>query len=402
MSNGYTFYEGNDGTQDNLGTLGYAPGANYDLKSSGAPIDNDEARSVILNSGLPQGSGLVVFDSPDASMDDDWCQIQVLQTLNTAYTIDSFEQNLSNDTIKQTYHKDNGLDGKVSYISVYSPWPVPLNEATILYEGSQADLEPSGLSLDPSTNFLYLVSDNGKLALKDLSNPDTSWIEQSLNYTSKGKTYPYGFESIALVKGNLMLGVEGADDAKDMKYPMILRFNQTSDPQNGNLGSLTGSSWTLEISDLDNNAGMEAMTFVPDQYCPSSWGSSSYYGGFFLVGLQSKPGVIYVYDLPKGNGSAHTVKKAVTSFTTGQVNLKTSDMCFDNGSLYILYDDSFDALQVLTLSKSGVSFTNQTMPPTKNCEGITVNGSTVYLALDQNSNSLNNYVYQLDQFVIPG
>lgn len=398
MTIGYTFYEGDDGTQDNLGTLAYAPGANY---SRDQPIENDEARSVVLSSGMPAGATLVVYDSPSASLNNDWCQIQVKQTLTSAYTVDTFEQDVNNNDIDQNYHYKNGnLNGKISYISVYAPWPVPLSSATILYQGPQSDLEPSGLTLDTATHTLYMVSDNGKLAAKNLNNETSSWIEQTLSYTYQSKSKTYGFECIALVKGDLMLGVEGADEDNGQPYPRILRFDQNNTSSTNPLGTLTGSEWVLEIDDLDDNGGMEAMTFVPDAYCPSSWGSSSYYGGFFLVALQSKPGTVYVYDLPKGSGKSHTVKDYVASFSTDVLNLKSSDMCFDAGKLYILYDDTFDALQVFNLSKDGITLANQTQPPTKNCEGITVNGTTLYLALDQNSNSKDNYVYQLDQFVL--
>lgn len=409
----YTFYEGNNATQDNLGSLNTIPGVNYDLKKSGAPIENDEIRSMVLGKGVQAGAALAVYDSPEASMDDDWCVIQVKQNITDAhgYVIGSFEKDQSNDRIYQNYHKDNGLDGKISYLSIYDPWPVPINQATTLLQISADVFEPSGLTLVTSQTerLLYMVSDNGKLALKNLSQSDSDWVSQSF---SNDGGYPYGFESLTMAKGELMLGVEGADSDKDQKYPTIMRFDQTQTDQAHPLGKLTGSVWELKISGLDDNAGMEAMTFVPDAYCPTAWGQSSYYGGFFLVALQSQPGKIYVYDLPKGSGKKHTVSSPRASFSTGLLNLKASDMSFDQGTLYVLYDDKIDALTTLTLSSAGVSFANQTMPPiwpagtpqagdpVKNCEGIAVSGTTLFLGLDQNDDKLDNYVFQLDQFVL--
>jgi len=411
----HTFYEGNDATKDNLGSISATPGVNYDLKASGAPIQNDEARSVVIGKGVQAGAALAVYDSPNASMSDDWCVIQVKTTITApgGHTVGTFESDTNDDTIYTDYHKDDGLDGKVSYISIYDPWPVPMNEATKLLDASSNDYEPSGLTLVGDS--LYMVSDNGKLSLCSPSATPTRWPSQTLctpTDDTHPKSFPYGFESIDYVKGKLMLGVEGADNARNQRYPMILRFDQTATTTSHPLGQLTGSQWILEIDKLDDNAGMEAMTFVPDAFCPSSWGSSTHYGGLFLVAVQSRPGKIYVYDLPKGSRKSHTIKSYRTSFTTGLSKLELSDMCFDNGTLYVLYDDKIDVLTTLTLSKSGVSFKNQTMPPiwpssmpqggspVKNCEGVAVRGSTLYLGLDQNSSSLRNYVFQFNDFAL--
>lgn len=432
MTAAYTFFEGNKGSQDKLGSIVIEPGRNIDLKDSNAPFDNDEARSVVLNNGVKKGSALVVYDDPKASMNDDWCVIQVKEDINdvNGYTVDSFEQDeTSNDLIYQNYNKKNGLDGKVSYISIYSPWPVdwpipPENNgtnSTTLFnhepsnaKTSNSNLEPSGLTLVGSD--LYMVSDNGGLSKIDLNNISNGWTTQHLT-TSSNKDY--GFESIAYVGDLLMLGVEGADQKKDQPKPQILCFDPTKTSEDEPLGQLTGSSWTLNDEALSNNAGMESMTFVPSSHCPTDWGkpSSTGYGGFFLVSLQTTPTEIQVYDLPIANGADQPFPSAVTTLTSDFLNLKMSDLSFDatTGRLYVLYDGdhgTIDALQIFALSSSGMIFENQTMPPiwpdntpqkglpVMNCEGITVNGNTVYLALDQNNNSLSNYVFQLIDFNI--
>ena len=117
----FTFWEGNNCTQDDLGSVPADQNNQWDLQASGAPIKNDEARSVTL-SNVAAGVVLEVFDSPSASKHDDWAEIHVLQPV-TSMCIGTFEQNIDTPSISMTYHPasgiiKNGLDGKVSNIKV--------------------------------------------------------------------------------------------------------------------------------------------------------------------------------------------------------------------------------------------------------------------------------------------
>jgi len=114
MSN-YTFFSKNDGEGTNLGNISQSAAQSYNLKDHGAPIQNDEARSVVL-SGVSQGSVLVVSDSPDGSMTDDWCVIVALSDISN-YTVASFEESYTDQSVRVTYFKHNGLDGKVSHLA---------------------------------------------------------------------------------------------------------------------------------------------------------------------------------------------------------------------------------------------------------------------------------------------
>ena len=91
--------------------------------------------------------------------------------------------------------------------------------------------EPSGLVIGGDKD-LYLVSDNGKLAKLDLTQPKQGWIEQALQ-TPDG--HNYGFESITSVENLLMLGIEGADKKKHHPYPMILSFDCHKNQRNKKL-----------------------------------------------------------------------------------------------------------------------------------------------------------------------
>ncbi|MFN8002465.1 MAG: hypothetical protein U0X75_15765 [Acidobacteriota bacterium] len=115
MAGQYTFYSGNNATGTNLGSVSESQGQSYNLTQSGAPIKNDEARSVIL-SNVSDGATLIVSDDPNGSMTDDWCVIVALKNL-TSYTVGSFESSYQDASVRVTYFKNNGLDGKVSHIA---------------------------------------------------------------------------------------------------------------------------------------------------------------------------------------------------------------------------------------------------------------------------------------------
>jgi hypothetical protein len=244
---------------------------------------------------------------------------------------------------------------------------------------SSTKLEPSGLTVwtDGSTQWFYLASDNGKLARRNVDLSD-DW--QGVTF---GTTKAYDFECITTVTGELMVGVEGARD--DVPNPQIQRFDP-SDTSQSAIGSFTGSVWNLVGLSLDNNSGMEGLTFIPDGQYPSSWGTSSHYGGLFLAAFQSYPGQIYVYDLPTGGGTSHDVR-ALLSFQTGQSTQKISDLCFSNGVLYVLYDDSTDTLEEMVLNTNKTAFTTRyiTTTPYVGTEAITLLGPDLYLGLDQTS-----------------
>ena len=110
----FDFYEGNDGTQDLLASISDRSSRTINLKKGG--FDNDEARSVVLRN-VRAGAKLVVWDNPDGKQDDDWCEIEVKRQVQE-YIISSFERNINDEFVKVTYHRDNGLDGKVSRIYI--------------------------------------------------------------------------------------------------------------------------------------------------------------------------------------------------------------------------------------------------------------------------------------------
>lgn len=104
------FYEGNNGSQNIVQTVEDTPGQDF------RPVKNDEIRSLKLY-GVRAGCSITVFDSPDASMSDDFCIINV-KRISPEYTVNSFERSYEDDTVVVSYIRNNGLDGKVSRIKI--------------------------------------------------------------------------------------------------------------------------------------------------------------------------------------------------------------------------------------------------------------------------------------------
>jgi len=108
-----TFKEGASGTQDTVCTLPATYSYTLNFKNSSA-CANDEARSVILTN-VPAGARLRVYDDPGCGTGDDWADIRTSAHVYR-FTVNSFEINFNNGVVSQTYHIDNGLNGKVSCI----------------------------------------------------------------------------------------------------------------------------------------------------------------------------------------------------------------------------------------------------------------------------------------------
>ena len=109
-----TLYEGNSGQQNIVCTIRLSGAQQINFKSDSLGCDNDEARSLILYD-VPAGQVLRLFDDPGGSRDDDWTEIQVKRALNE-YVVGSFELDQNNADVRVSYFRNNGLDGKVSWL----------------------------------------------------------------------------------------------------------------------------------------------------------------------------------------------------------------------------------------------------------------------------------------------
>jgi len=81
---------------------------------------NDEARSAVLIGPINKGWTMIVYDNPDGNKKDDWAEINVIRNMTASdwVTIGTFERSYVEHFVRVTYHRKNGLDGKVSSIEV--------------------------------------------------------------------------------------------------------------------------------------------------------------------------------------------------------------------------------------------------------------------------------------------
>ncbi len=201
-----------------------------------------------------------------------------------------------------------------------------------------------GSGLDPLDAASWTVDFEGGYAAKWIVGDDTEAITQA------------GWDDEAI-----FVGVE-----RDGGGRRLVREYDVS----GNLGvvSLTNTWTILEMQSGAANSGLEALTFVPDDWLahggfvdrngdpyPASVFET---GGLFFAGLQSN-GHVFVVDLDRRVGSPAGTYAFVGEYETGQTEIAGLEFDRSNGALlsWHNYDwrtsDPDDRLQVLLLSPLG-------------------------------------------------
>lgn len=91
----------------------------WDIRLNSMGCENDEIRSLALR-GIKKDTSIKLFDSPKESKSDDYTVIHVLRDigLNERVVIDTLEESYKDADVDVTYNKHNGLDGKVSHITI--------------------------------------------------------------------------------------------------------------------------------------------------------------------------------------------------------------------------------------------------------------------------------------------
>jgi len=317
-------------------------------------------------------------------------------------------------------------------MSTSTPIPFPCTSGNQV--GSSYTLSNGSITLEPSglvvlNDTLYMASDNGYLVSMDVTpgaQLDKAWT-QVHNFTNdsgyKDSKNNYDLESITTATGKLMIGVEGKSGSGSNTYdPHIFRYDTVNN-------DTTSSIWDLTDVTLGSAGGMEAMTFVPGSACPPKtvngksnsayYGGNQYYGGYFFAAYQSKTGYVYIYDLPEGDNDTHTVsshlqKFEITDGSGAMITLEASDMCFANNHLFILFDGggssgAKDEIHVFSIRSDGTGldhagasylpvltgWTNQT-----DFEGLTIDGSDLYLSVDASDSTNTKLVYQFTDYSI--
>ncbi|MGK7923049.1 MAG: hypothetical protein AB4080_23920 [Trichodesmium sp.] len=117
FAGGLVFYEGNNCTQDVVATYDPSVDVNDNCKDT-SRCQNDEARSLLIQ-GLAEYSTVSVYDNPDAAQDDDYSIIKIRSVSGgDTVCIGTFEKDYDNGEVEVIYERDNGLDGKISHITV--------------------------------------------------------------------------------------------------------------------------------------------------------------------------------------------------------------------------------------------------------------------------------------------
>lgn len=138
---GFYFYEKSHVDQTGDTVCVVPAGQDLDFSLPGRGCERDESRSLQLR-GVARGTRLSLYDSPGGSASDDYTFVDVKRDIgiNESVKLGSFEANFENADIKVTHIHNNGLDGKVSRISVgKTPAPGDFRDASVvLYEGNSA------------------------------------------------------------------------------------------------------------------------------------------------------------------------------------------------------------------------------------------------------------------------
>lgn len=132
---GIYFYEGAnaDKKQDAVCVIPTKPGV-VDMKGNGC--ENDEAQSLTL-SGVSKGTRITLYDSPSGSTQDDHLIIDVKRDigLNERVVLPNFQTNYSWSSFDTIYNRNNGLNGKISRITI-GKTPTDFSDSSIaFYEG---------------------------------------------------------------------------------------------------------------------------------------------------------------------------------------------------------------------------------------------------------------------------
>lgn len=129
-----SLYEGSNGTQDHVCVVdvGHADTTVFDATPNPRNCDNDEARSARLFE-VPTGRIVRLFDSPEGSREDDWLEITAKRDIVEAL-IPGFQRSYEDADVRVVYHRNNGLDGKVSRLESADGGSGP---RMALYEGNE-------------------------------------------------------------------------------------------------------------------------------------------------------------------------------------------------------------------------------------------------------------------------
>jgi hypothetical protein len=185
------------------------------------------------------------------------------------------------------------------------PWPGQLPGAEI-GSGLPAGYEPSGVVWHTVLNKLLTVWDNGTVSMMDYDGTDIT------NWSVSGD-----LEAVCI-----------ADPTTDFVYIGLERPDDGIKELNINTGQVTRFfNLTPWMQSQEPNAGLEALTFVPDTSHPE--------GGLFYAGMQEN-GTIYIFELPIKSSSTDSTVTFVDSLSVRFLGISGLDYDPVSDHLYAL------------------------------------------------------------------
>lgn len=221
------------------------------------------------------------------------------------------------------------------------------------------DYEPSGITWNPVTQKLFLVSDEG--IATQMNADGTTVFDWDLSGDYEGITF--------------------ADPASDFVYIGLEKPNDSILELNIETGIITRtfdlSPW-MDVDSTDVNLGLEALTFVPDASHPE--------GGEFWAGLQ-ETGEIFIFSLPIVSRSTSTTVTPISSFLPSTSRTQISDLFYNEAddSVYALYRGT-----MTQLTTAGV-FVDEWSVPGSTQEGLAIDSATCSVFIAEDSGEVYSY-----------
>jgi phosphatidylserine/phosphatidylglycerophosphate/cardiolipin synthase-like enzyme len=338
-------YEGNNATQDVVCPI--AVHQNKTLRFYEPPLDgtdyrcdNDEARSILLHD-IPAGRVFRFYDDPDRRyQDDDWTEIVVKRPVSRKY-LSTFEQSFEDDDIRVMYHRNNGLDGKISSFEAQS---APFGPIMDLYEGNNGsqNLVCSNVVTGPRTIDLTQDAHCNNDEARSMVLYDFPVDKVIFVYDHSGGSHGDDWTLIVpkrTIKYAVINTFQSSFENADMRvchFPDNGLDGKVSRIRIGNRSEAVGyCGVTATVSCPEGNCIPAQGTYVSHFSAPNCGGTESYYLPY--------DGYAYQCRTWNGTGACGTIQRTVTNYSA-RIN---------NGPCQNLWPEGNTLTQFVTVYRGG-------------------------------------------------
>jgi hypothetical protein len=187
-----------------------------DFKANGC--ENDEAKSLTL-SGVAKGTRISLFDNANGSTQDDHLIIDVKRDIGIKERVllPNFEANYNNNDFKAVYQRNNGLNGKMSRITI-GKTPTDFSDASIaFYESTNATQNLDCVVPFSSVYNLKMKSNGYGCSNDEIQSAKIVKAKAGTSFTLTGQP-----------DGNFNEGRTQVQVLRDLTYPVIIpSFNSS-------------------------------------------------------------------------------------------------------------------------------------------------------------------------------